>query len=276
MTGAAAGRCSIAVKACTVVGAAVRLQSNHGLRILTDRRLYPSGALHGQLAHDIGRQIVSGKVGQGEFLPREAELAKQFAVSRQAVREALKVLAAKGLVSSRRRAGTFVSPRSAWNLLDPDVLAWHPSEGLPADFFNDLIELRRLIEPAAAEFAARRGDPLFIAMMGAALEDMRRIVNDEDAFYVADRAFHRALFSASGNSLIDRLSTIVGPLLETSFRVQGQALASLDEAVAQHEALLNAITRGDGPGARKAMETILDDALGVHVRLARDRLESTA
>jgi GntR family transcriptional regulator, galactonate operon transcriptional repressor len=241
---------------------------------LPHRRLYPSQALHGQLVHDIGRQVVSGVIGQGEFLPREAELSKQFAVSRQAVREALKVLAAKGLVKSRRRTGTHVLPRSAWNLLDPDVLAWHSSDSLPRDFFNDLIELRRLIEPAAAEMAARRGDPDHVAVMAAALDNMRRIVNDEDAFHLADIAFHRALFAASGNSLIDRLSTIVAPLLEASFRAQGNALESLDAAVALHDALLDAIASGDGPGARKAMEIILDEALNLYGRRAGDRVRS--
>ena len=78
-----------------------------------EKRLYPSAALHGQVAHDIGRQIVSGTIAEGRFLPREAELSERFGVSRQAVREGLKVLAAKGLVGSRRRAGTYVLPRSS-------------------------------------------------------------------------------------------------------------------------------------------------------------------
>ena len=126
---------------------------------MIEKRLYPSVALHGQVAHEIGRRIVSGAVAEGEFLPRESELAEQFGVSRQAVREALKVLAAKGLVTSRRRAGTFVVPRANWNLLDPDVIAWHPPEKFSPAFLRDIIELRRLIEPAAAAFAAERGEP---------------------------------------------------------------------------------------------------------------------
>ena len=74
-------------------------------------RLYPSGALHGRLAHALGGQIVSGAIRQGETLPHEVELASRHDVSRQAAREALKVLAAKGLVSTRRRAGTTVAAR---------------------------------------------------------------------------------------------------------------------------------------------------------------------
>jgi DNA-binding FadR family transcriptional regulator len=126
---------------------------------LKESRLYPSKALHGQVAHKIGRRIAEGSISTGALLPREAELASQFGVSRQAIREALKVLAAKGLVASRRRTGTHVLPRSSWNLLDPDVLAWHPPERVPRDLLKDLIELRFLIEPAAAEAAASRASP---------------------------------------------------------------------------------------------------------------------
>ena len=148
---------------------------------MIEKRLYPAAALHGQVAHEIGRQIVSGVIAEGDYLPREAELAARYGVSRQAVREALKVLAAKGLVVSRRRAGTRVTPRLTWNLLDPDVLAWHPPEAIDHAFFKDLVELRRLIEPAAATFAAQRGDAEKIAPITAAFERMRSAAAAEDA-----------------------------------------------------------------------------------------------
>jgi DNA-binding FadR family transcriptional regulator len=222
-----------------------------------DRRLYPLAALHGQVAHDIGRRIVSGGIREGEALPREAELSRQFAVSRQAVREALKVLAAKGLVSSRRRAGTHVVPRASWNLLDPDVLAWHKADALPADFVRDLVELRRLIEPAAAEHAANRGDARKIAQIGASLEAMRTAVDDRDLFFAADVEFHLAIFSASGNALIDRLSTILGPLLEASFRMQRDTVGDPEGLVGVHNAVFDAIVAGDAPRARDAMEALL-------------------
>jgi GntR family galactonate operon transcriptional repressor len=227
---------------------------------MLDRRLYPAAALHGQVAHDIGRRIVSGGIREGETLPREAELSRQFSVSRQAVREALKVLAAKGLVSSRRRAGTHVVPRASWNLLDPDVLAWHKSDALPADFVQDLVELRRLIEPAAAEHAARRGDSKKLAEIGAALAAMRSAVDDRDRFFDADVEFHVAIFTASGNTLIERLGTIVGPLLEASFRVQRQTAGDPEGLIHTHNDVFDAIVDGDAPRARQAMEVLLNDA----------------
>ena len=190
-------------------------------------------------------------------MPREAELSEQFSISRQAVREALKVLAAKGLVSSRRRAGTYVTPRAAWNLLDPDVLAWHPRGQLSPEFLGDLVELRRLIEPAAAAYAAERGDPARIAGIAAALEAMRRSIGDDKSYYPADAEFHVAIFAASGNTLIDRLSTILAPLLEASFVLQGRAGEPQAESVAMHAAVYDAIVAGDGQKARGAMDAIL-------------------
>lgn len=228
---------------------------------MVHRRLYPSRGLHGKVAHEIGRRIVSGAVAEGAFLPREQELSEQFSVSRQAVREALKVLAAKGLVSSRRRAGTYVLPRTSWNLLDPDVIAWHPPDGLPPDFLADLIELRRLIEPAAADYAAVRGHPARVAEIDAALQAIRGCAGNPEALYAADGEFHRALFAASGNSLIDRLSTILVPVLEQSFRAQGERFPRFEEIIATHVAVLESIKARDGDGARAAMIRLLDVAI---------------
>ncbi len=182
-------------------------------------RLYPSAGVHGQVAHEIGRLIVSGAIPEGAFLPREAELAERYGASRQAVREALKVLGAKGLVASRRRAGTHVLPRHSWNLLDPDVIAWYPTGEVPLEFLKDLIEVRHAIEPAAAVYAAERGTVDAIAAIGEALEVMRAVEKPSEAFFAADAAFHDAIFSASGNTLFDRLSTIIGPLMRTSFEL---------------------------------------------------------
>jgi DNA-binding FadR family transcriptional regulator len=229
---------------------------------LIDKRLYPAAALHGQVAHEIGRQIVSGAIAEGAYLPRESELATSHGVSRQAVREALKVLAAKGLVTSRRRAGTRVTPRQSWNLLDPDVLAWHPSHTIDPAFLNDLVGLRRLIEPAAAGSAAKRGDPVHLAAIGAVLERMRSAVDadDADGYRASDAEFHFAIFSASGNILIERLSSILGPLYDFSFRVQMQAGGTLQQAISLHVAVYDAIVAGDATRARRAMERILSKA----------------
>ncbi|MEO8667334.1 MAG: FadR/GntR family transcriptional regulator [Bauldia sp.] len=225
-----------------------------------EKRLYPSAGLHGRVAHQIGRRIVSGEIAEGAILPREAELSEQFAISRQAVREGLKVLAAKGLVNSRRRAGTSVMPRTDWHLLDPDVIAWHPPVDRVPCFLNDLIEMRRLIEPAAAEYAAKRGGTQRVARIAAALEAMKQSVGDPEGFFSADIEFHLAVFSASRNALIDRLSNILAPLMEASFRVQQKAGTALEYGIVLHQAVYDAIAAGEGAGARAAMEAVIASA----------------
>jgi GntR family transcriptional regulator, galactonate operon transcriptional repressor len=235
---------------------------------LLENRLYPTTGVHGQVAHEIGRLIVSGAIAEGQYLPREAELAAKFGASRQAVREALKVLAAKGLLASRRRAGTHVLPRGSWNLLDPDVLAWHPPKGLSADFLKDLVEVRRVIEPAAAIHAATRGTPEKIAAIGAALDAMRAAEKASDAFFEADAAFHDAIFSASGNTLIDRLSTILAPLMRASFELHflgvatalatpAEISAAVDASIERHAAVYEAIRDRDPERAGEATEALL-------------------
>lgn len=223
---------------------------------MKEQRLYPSRALHGQVAHCLGRRIVEGFIAPGQLLPREAELAAEFKVSRQAIREALKVLAAKGLVASRRRTGTHVLPRSEWHLLDPDVLAWHPVERIPPDFLRDLVELRSLVEPFAAEAAARRGSPADIAQIRNALEQMRAAGHDPAAFVAADVEFHAAVAVASGNMLLDRLSAMYQPLFNASFTLTGPS----DLTLPMHTAVYDAIACGDAIGARRAMETIVTSA----------------
>ena len=130
---------------------------------------YPQAGLHGRIVHTIGRRIVSGELRPGEQLPTPARVR----ASRGVVREAIKVLAAKGLVVSRPRTGTRVRPPESWNILDPDVLAWQQA-GLPrAAFLGKLTEVRLIMEPGAAELAARRAGPAEVERLRVALRDMR-------------------------------------------------------------------------------------------------------
>jgi DNA-binding FadR family transcriptional regulator len=216
--------------------------------------------LHGRVAHQIGRRVVSGEIPEGALLPREAEFADEFGVSRQAVREALKVLAAKGLVASRRRTGTHVLPRGDWNLLDPDVLAWHAAGRLPPKLLDDLVELRRLIEPAAAALAAERRAETAIAEIAAALDRMEASGGEIDAFNFTDAEFHAAIFAASGNDLIDRLSTILRPLLEASFSLDENLRSDHAGTGGLHRSLYEAIRDGLPDRARAEVNGILDFA----------------
>src|SRR6201991_4616451 len=82
-------------------------------------------SVHVSLAGEIGLRIVRGDYPPGTILPNEAKWAEIFEVSRSAVREAIKMLMAKGLLSSRPKIGSWVEPKERWNLLDRDVLSWY-------------------------------------------------------------------------------------------------------------------------------------------------------
>src|SRR5881398_3488194 len=137
---------------------------------MTKAWTYPRRGLHGELVHEIGVRILRGELRPGDLLPTEEELQGELAVSRTVLREAIKVLAAKGLVEARPKIGTRVRPRDAWNLLDPDVLAWQQRGAGSPSLLRALTEVRRSIEPAAAELAASRADAGDLAALGAALE----------------------------------------------------------------------------------------------------------
>src|SRR6476620_11614265 len=139
---------------------------------MTKSRTDPRRGLHGQVVHQVGVSIVRGELEPGELMPDDAIVAEP-SVSRTVVREAIKVLAAKGLVESRPKTGTRVRPRSDWNLIDPDVLAWQLKAGPTREFLEDALELRRMIEPGAARLAAARATDEEIEALEQALAAMR-------------------------------------------------------------------------------------------------------
>jgi DNA-binding FadR family transcriptional regulator len=147
----------------------------------------------------LGTDIVSGVYPPGTVLSSEVEFAEALDVSRGALREAMQVLAAKGLVESRPKAGTKVLPRTRWNLLDPDVLAWAFSGEPDPVLVRGIFELRAVVEPAAARFAAQRRDREDLRAMKDALATMRRHTLATDAGKAADRDFHDAILRATRN-----------------------------------------------------------------------------
>jgi DNA-binding FadR family transcriptional regulator len=218
---------------------------------------YPRGGLHGQIVHAVGRQIVSGKIHPGELLPAQPGLP----ASRTVLREAIKVLAAKGLVESRPRTGTRVRPRRDWNLLDPDVMAWQQDGTTPAAFLLKLTEVRLIVEPAAAELAAQRASATELQAIDEAYRAMDSAVSvraeDYEAFDRADMRFHQGIVRACGNELLEQMSDVVCSALLVSFhatsRLPGRAKASLPK----HRAILEAIRGRDARRAGQAMRRLV-------------------
>ena len=200
---------------------------------------------------------MSGDIRPGDQLPNAATVR----ASRGVVREAIKVLAAKGLVVSRPRTGTRVRPPESWNLLDPDVLAWQ-QEGLPRGaFVEKLTEVRLLIEPGAAALAALRAGSGQVAALQGALRDMRdaldRTPPDHEAYNDADIRFHRAVVQACDNDVLEQMGIMVSRSLLIAFdaavRVPGLARSSLP----RHQAIVDAIRRRQPNLARAAMERLV-------------------
>jgi GntR family transcriptional regulator, galactonate operon transcriptional repressor len=232
---------------------------------------YPRAGLHGRIVHDIGRRIVTGVIRPGELVPAPAGVA----ASRGVMREVIKVLAAKGLVASRQRTGTRVRPREEWNLLDPDVLAWRQGGLQGQHLLGRLTEVRLIIEPAAAELAARRAAPEQVREIQAALREMRdaldRTPPDHEAYNDADVRFHRAIVQACDNEVLEQMGAVVTRALlvafNTAVRVPGLARGSLE----RHQAILDAIRRRQPRRARAAMSGLVQNTGRAIGKLPRAR-----
>ncbi|MHA6719083.1 FadR/GntR family transcriptional regulator [Sphingomonas sp. RS6] len=217
--------------------------------------------LRGAIAHFLGTEIVSGRIAPGEKLTGEVANAEALDVSRSAYREAVQVLTAKGLVESRPKAGTRVLPRSRWNMLDPQVLAWAFSGEPDTDFVRDLFELRAVVEPAAARLAAERREREDVKAMRDALAKMRRFTLATDEGRAADRDFHDALLGATHNNAMIALSASIGAAVSWTTKYKQRARALPRDPVPDHIRVFDAIAAGDGDAAAAAMRTLVDLAL---------------
>ncbi len=217
-------------------------------------------SLSAQVARELGRRIVSGTYKPGELLEDEAALATRFAVSRSVIRDAVKVLVGKGLLEVRRGIGTRVKNRDHWGLLDDDVLAWLQSVPLNVDTLRQLMDLRLVIEPKAARWAAERGtdaDLLAIEQAQLALEEDMASVED---YIVADARFHRAVLRAAGNDFLRALEGVIFSALLSSIRLTNKDPRENRASIPFHRAVTDAILKRDPDMAERCMEEHLADA----------------
>lgn len=215
--------------------------------------------LHQSLARELGSRILSGGYLPGESLPGEIAASQTHRVSRNAYREAVRILAAKGLVESRQKAGTLVTDRSRWNLLDPDVLDWTLSSN-PAPAFSDaLFELRSIVEPAAASLAAQRRSEEDLVAMERALGEMRQWDPDSPEGEQADEEFHEAIFAAAGNDVLRRLASIISASVRFVAAFKREQHIDRD-TWPDHKALFEAIRARRSNQAKDAMTYLIAHA----------------
>ncbi|ASQ97460.1 MULTISPECIES: FadR/GntR family transcriptional regulator [Streptomyces] len=223
---------------------------------------YARRGVHGQTVEALARRILGGEIPEGATLDLVA-LQSELDVSLTALRESLKVLAAKGMVDARQKRGTFVRNRSDWNLLDADVLRWqfHSDRTTDADraLLRNLAEVRSIIEPAAVRLAAERRTDADLAALDAAVDAMGAGGSDAAHAVEADLAFHRALLVATHNELLERMEMVIESGLAHRDRIVHSSPHSQDPVPA-HRAVLDAVRAQDPRAAEAAMRALLDQA----------------
>lgn len=215
-----------------------------------------------RVADQLFAMIAEGAFEPGTRLPTEPDLAALTGVSRMTLREAVRLLQAKGIVSVEHGRGTFVRRMRDWSILDPAVLRVRvESEDGSDEIFLKVLEARRLIEVDVAELAARRRTAADLASMRKALDAMRRHADTGpiDAFTEADVAFHQAVMQAAGNEVITAFFTPVESLVMDSRRRTSESGSARVHAIAAHHAIYAAIQAGDPAKARRAMEAHLTE-----------------
>jgi GntR family galactonate operon transcriptional repressor len=209
----------------------------------------------GAVVSSLGRAIVRGEIAPGSSLPPEHEIEAAYRVSRSVVREAMKVLAAKGLISVRPRLGTHVRPPWEWVLLDREVLGWmSDADGIDPELLAALVETRLIIEPAAAALASGRATLDDCRRIAAALAAMREGVGDPVAAIAADKAFHLAILDATHNPVLRSFRSAIDTILSAVFDL---TVGAFPTNLPNHTVVAEAIYARDPDRARRAMESVL-------------------
>ena len=229
--------------------------------------------LHRQVVDGLGRRIGRGDLRPGDLVDI-TEVQGRYGASRTAVREAIKVLSAKGLVAARPRYGTYVRPRADWNALDADVLHWQDDSTSNLRLLRNLDEVRRVVEPQGARLAAKRRLRAELRTMKVALQDLERA--DQPAeLAAADLRFHRAVLAATHNDLLEQLGAVLQPALLLRDLVAYRSDHGDPDSMALHGAVLAAVEAQDPDAAEQRMHDLLRKAAQDAERAARRRSPRT-
>jgi DNA-binding FadR family transcriptional regulator len=235
---------------------------NSGLIVIPTRRARSN---HAEVARSIGIDIISGRHAEGARIPGDAELTATFGVSRTVLRESVKTLVAKGLLTTKAGVGTVVRGRSAWNMFDVDVLAWHLDVGIDKRFLSDLAEIRLAVEPQAAALAASRRTDADIAELRRSMDIMRNEPPDSTAFADGDLALHIAVANASGNPFMRSIGAVIEAALRASFLRSAPVEPEDRETVLLwHQRIVDAIAEGRSDAAAEAMTAVIFNGIRRH------------
>jgi DNA-binding FadR family transcriptional regulator len=215
------------------------------------------------IANHIGIAIVTGIYSADNPIPIEAELCREYDASRPVLREAVKMLTAKGLLGARPRRGTWVQPEDRWNLLDPDVLGWLLERKYSPALLIEFTEMRLAVEPGAATLAARVAGPEEKSAISHAIERMQAADRGDDDPLESDIAFHVAVLRASRNRFYAQLTGFTSTALRFSIRMTNRYKGVRLASVADHKKVADAIIAGKPGVAGEAMRRLIQEALEI-------------
>lgn len=210
-----------------------------------------------QVVRQIGLSLMRNDFKPGDALLSEPELSLQFNVSRPVLREALKMLGAKGLIESRPKTGTRVRPRADWNLLDPDVISWQYEIGFDRSFLQAVCEIRLMFEPMTAKYAATRATAEEAAWIEHCCQRLQDAVDSIELYIPADLQFHTAICSAAHNELLQKIMATLDTPLRASRIITSQLPGANQNAMPLHWAITEAIRDRDEQAAEVAMRKLI-------------------
>jgi len=216
--------------------------------------------VHGNTLDALGEAIVAGRYPPGTTMPPEPTLCEELGVSRTVVREAVKSLVAKGLVTTGPKVGTRVLASDQWNWFDPSVVAWQSQVGLTREYLRDLQELRRVVEPAAVRMAAERATREDVAELETAFAGMKRAIEEGGDYVTYDLRFHQGLLKSCHNRMLIQMSKALAALLRTSFEISTSRKDGPRLSLPMHRAVLDAVAAHEPARAEKAILVLIDGA----------------
>lgn len=219
-----------------------------------------SGNFTRHIVQSLGKSIALGEYPQGKPLKAEAELCEEFDASRTVLREAVKMLTAKGMLDARPRRGTIVLPESQWNLSDPEILNWLLDRKGSLPIISEFADMRLAIEPAAAGLAAANLTPENRKNLQHAIERMQAAAKGEDDHLDSDIAFHVGILEASGNRFFWNMRHTIEVALRFSIRITNRRKGVERASVDDHQRILDFILDGDPQGAENEMRSLLGEA----------------
>lgn len=218
--------------------------------------------LSDRVTQELGRAIISGVYNNESGFPSEAKMCEDYGVSRTSIREAVKMLGAKGLITSRPRKGIVVEPATKWNLYDTSVLKWMLESSPSLFVLREFLQMRMAIEPQAAALAAQFATEKQIDEVEKALNAMIAAGNDASlSLHEADIAFHTSILAASNNRFILQLRDFVSTALNVSIQHTTPAKGSIKAIIEEHDKVYRAIRKRQPERAKSTTAYLIDEAI---------------